>query len=58
MLVIEANSLPGLTPSTVIYHQALAEQNTLQQAIYPREFLELLIKLKSHETTLKQQIAA
>jgi D-alanine-D-alanine ligase-like ATP-grasp enzyme len=24
-LVIEANTLPGLTPSTVIYHQALAE---------------------------------
>jgi hypothetical protein len=58
MLVIEANSLPGLTPSTVIYHQALAEQNASQQAIYPREFLELLINLKSHQTTLKQQIAA
>jgi len=58
MLVIEANSLPGLTPSTVIYHQALAEQNTHQQAIYPREFLELIIKLKSNHTTLQQQIAA
>lgn len=54
MLVIEANSLPGLTPSTVIYHQALAES----KSVYPREFLELLIKLKSHETTLQQQIAA
>ena len=54
ILVIEANSLPGLTPSTVIYHQALAEPAPL----YPREFLELLIKLKSHETTLQQQIAA
>lgn len=54
MLVIEANSLPGLTPSTVIYHQALAEPS----AIYPREFLELLIKLKSHETTLQHQVAA
>ncbi len=54
MLVIEANSLPGLTPSTVIYHQALAET----KPIYPREFLELLIKLKSHNVTLQQQVAA
>lgn len=54
MLVIEANSLPGLTPSTVIYHQALAEPNP----VYPREFLELLIKLKSHSVILQQQVAA
>lgn len=54
MLVIEANSLPGLTPSTVIYHQALAETNP----IYPREFLELLIKLKSNSVMLQQQVAA
>ncbi|HCM83955.1 MAG TPA: hypothetical protein DIS76_05255, partial [Rhodospirillaceae bacterium] len=54
MLVIEANALPGLTPSTVIYHQALAERSPL----YPREFLELLIKLKSRSVTLQQQVAA
>ncbi len=39
--VIEVNALPGLTPSTVLYHQALAEQ----PAIYPRTFLESLIQL-------------
>ena len=39
MIIIEANSLPGLTPSTVIYHQALAEPKSL----YPRQFLEKLI---------------
>jgi len=38
--VIEINTLPGLTPSTVIYHQALAEN----PPIYPREFLEEIIK--------------
>ena len=38
--VIEVNSLPGLTPSTVLYHQALAEN----PPIYPREFLENLIR--------------
>jgi D-alanine--D-alanine ligase len=38
-LVIEANSLPGLTPSTVIYHQALAEPIPMQ----PRELLEKLV---------------
>ena len=40
LLIIEVNTLPGLTPSTVIYHQALAEN----PAIFPREFLEKIIK--------------
>jgi len=40
LLIIEINTLPGLTPSTVIYHQALAEN----PAIFPREFLEKIIK--------------
>lgn len=44
IMVIEINSLPGLTPSTVLYHQALAEH----PPIYPREFLELLIKNKGY----------
>ncbi len=38
--VIEVNSLPGLTPSTVLYHQALAEH----PPIYPKAFLESLIR--------------
>ena len=38
--VIEVNSLPGLTPSTVLYHQALAENPPL----YPKAFLESLIR--------------
>lgn len=42
VLLIEANSLPGLTPSTVIYHQALAERPPLP----PRAFLERLIAAK------------
>ncbi len=37
--VIEVNALPGLTPSTVLYHQALAETPPL----YPRAFLESLV---------------
>ena len=40
LLIIEINTLPGLTPSTVIYHQALAEN----PAIFPREFLEKIIR--------------
>lgn len=39
IIVIEANTLPGLTPATVIYHQALAETPPL----FPTEFLSLLI---------------
>ena len=42
LLIIEVNTLPGLTPSTVLYHQALAED----PAIYPRELLETLIQNK------------
>jgi D-alanine-D-alanine ligase-like ATP-grasp enzyme len=38
---IEANTLPGLTPSTVLYHQALAEKKPL----YPRELLEKIVEL-------------
>lgn len=44
LLVIEVNTLPGLTPSTVLYHQALAENPPL----YPRELLETLIKNKNY----------
>lgn len=42
--IIEINTLPGLTPSTVIYHQALAEKPPM----HPTEFLELLIKNKNY----------
>ncbi len=41
IFVIEANTLPGLTPSTVIYHQALAEKRSLP----PRAFLEKILSL-------------
>lgn len=40
ILIIEVNTLPGLTPSTVFYHQALAES----PQIFPRELLEKIIK--------------
>jgi D-alanine--D-alanine ligase len=40
-MVIEANSLPGLTASTVIFHQALAEHPPL----IPRDFLAKLVAL-------------
>ena len=40
-MVIEANTLPGLTASTVIFHQALAETPPLT----PRLFLEKLVEL-------------
>jgi hypothetical protein len=44
IILIEINTLPGLTPSTVIYHQALAESEPL----FPKEFLEVLIKNKGY----------
>lgn len=42
VIVIEANSLPALTPSTVIYHQALAEHPPMA----PTVFLEHLVTQK------------
>lgn len=42
MIIIEANTLPALTPSTVIYHQALSENPIM----YPIDFLELIIDMK------------
>lgn len=44
LLIIEVNTLPGLTPSTVFYHQGLAES----PPIFPRELLELLIRNKGY----------
>jgi hypothetical protein len=41
VILIEANTLPALTPSTVLYHQALAEP----QPLFPRQFLERIIDL-------------
>ncbi len=38
--VIEANTLPALTPSTVLFQQALNEKNKF----YPRQFIEKLIE--------------
>lgn len=42
--IIEVNTLPGLTPSTVFYHQGLAENSP----IFPRELLETLIQNKGY----------
>jgi D-alanine-D-alanine ligase-like ATP-grasp enzyme len=40
LVIIEANTLPAMTGSTVIYHQALAEKNPMS----PLEFIELIIE--------------
>lgn len=42
MILIEANTLPGLTPSTVIYHQGLAEEPSLT----PLALLDTIISSK------------
>ena len=40
LIIIEVNTLPALTPSTVLYHQALTEK----PQIFPLELLERIIK--------------
>lgn len=44
LLIIEVNTLPGLTPSTVFYHQGLAET----PPIFPTALLELMIENKGY----------
>lgn len=39
--VIEANTLPGLTPSTVIFHQALAEPNPMTPLYLIEKIIEI-----------------
>lgn len=41
VIIIEVNTLPALTPSTVLYHQGLAEKPPL----FPRELLAHLVSL-------------
>ncbi|KAI3676209.1 hypothetical protein L1987_85810 [Smallanthus sonchifolius] len=43
VLVIEVNTVPGMTPSTVLIHQALAEE----PPIYPHVFFRTLLDLGS-----------
>lgn len=49
IIIIEANSLPALTPSTVLYHQALEES----PPIYPQTFLETIITNKIESYALQ-----
>lgn len=44
VIIIEVNTLPALTPSTVLYHQGLAEK----EPMYPLELLEKLIENKGY----------
>mmetsp|Transcript_9928 Transcript_9928/g.36304 ORF Transcript_9928/g.36304 Transcript_9928/m.36304 type:complete len:1061 (+) Transcript_9928:97-3279(+) len=45
VMVIEANTVPGLTPSTVLFHQTLAEQPPM----YPPDFFARIVERASRE---------
>lgn len=44
IILIEVNTLPALTPSTVLYHQGLAEK----KPVYPLELLEKIVENKGY----------
>ncbi|XP_028212407.1 uncharacterized protein LOC114394923 [Glycine soja] len=46
VLIIEVNTVPGMTPSTVLIHQALVEQPPL----YPHQFFRKLLDLASERS--------
>ncbi|KAA8517699.1 hypothetical protein F0562_015173 [Nyssa sinensis] len=46
VLVIEVNTVPGMTPSTVLIHQALAEEPPM----YPHRFFRTLLDLASERS--------
>ncbi|KAM3737847.1 hypothetical protein ACB098_09G087300 [Castanea mollissima] len=47
VLIIEVNTVPGMTPSTVLIHQALSEQPPM----YPHQFFRMLLDLASERST-------
>lgn len=44
VLIIEANTVPGMTPSTVLFHQALAETPAMPPHMLLKELVELAIE--------------
>lgn len=44
LIVLEANTMPALTPSTVLFHQGLAEPKPM----YPLELLEKIVENKGY----------
>lgn len=44
IILIEVNTLPALTPSTVLFHQGLAEK----KPVYPLELLEKIVENKGY----------
>ncbi|XP_022883256.1 uncharacterized protein LOC111400008, partial [Olea europaea var. sylvestris] len=46
VLIIEVNTIPGMTPSTVLIHQALVEQPPM----YPQRFFRTLLDLASERS--------
>lgn len=44
IILIEVNTLPALTPSTVLFHQGLAEK----KPVYPLELLEKIVENKAY----------
>ncbi|XP_028771289.1 uncharacterized protein LOC114728546 [Neltuma alba] len=47
VLIIEVNTVPGMTPSTVLIHQALAENPPM----YPHQFFRKLLDLASERSS-------
>ena len=51
LIIIEANTVPGLTPSTVLFQQALAEK----PALYPADLLERILDVSLNGNTESSQ---
>ena len=50
VMIIEANTVPGMTPSTVLFHQALAMQPPME----PAEFLAHAVHLALERSDVKR----
>ena len=44
VMIIEANTVPGMTPSTVLFHQALAEDPPVDPRFFFRRVVELAVE--------------
>lgn len=54
LIVVEANTVPGLTPSTVLFHQTLAEDPPMT----PRAFFSHVVRLAEQDDRSKDSCAA
>nr|PNR35407.1 hypothetical protein PHYPA_023307 [Physcomitrium patens] len=56
VIIIEANTVPGMTPSTVLIHQALAETPAMYPKTFFRKVVDLALQKKNRKLIMEDKI--